>query len=331
MPSRARLELTSDTTTLEVELVLTLVRLGEQPIFPAAVDVVADGELVAGQSTIEGTVIVIGTDGSLSFVEGPPSTTLRFEGLPPGTKQLEVWLPHAGVTVLKAVRVDDAATAVVPPPDPRRRWVHYGSSISHCLEADRPTGVWPAVAARAAGVALESFGLAGQCQLDQLVARTIRDLPVDLISMKVGINLVNGDTMRERTFVPAVHGFLDTVRDGHPDTPIVVVTPILCPSVEDHPGPTTLAGSTIGVVERSPELSVGALSLGRIRTLLADVVAARRALGDANLHLIDGRELFGEDDLADLPDGLHPNSAGYARMGERFHALVFADGGPFAS
>ena len=60
------------------------------------------------------------------------------------------------------------------------------------------------------------------------------------------------------------------------------------------------------------------------------MVAARRAAGDEHLHLLDGRELFGEDDLDDLPDGLHPNAAGYLRMGERFHTLAFGDGAPFA-
>ena len=31
----------------------------------------------------------------------------------------------------------------------------------------------------------------------------MRGLPADLIGIKAGINIVNGDTMRERTFVPA--------------------------------------------------------------------------------------------------------------------------------
>jgi lysophospholipase L1-like esterase len=48
-----------------------------------------------------------------------------------------------------------------------------------------------------------------------------------------------------------------------------------------------------------------------------------------NLHLLEGTDLFGEDDLDDLPDGLHPNAAGYQRMGERFNALAFGPGGPF--
>jgi hypothetical protein len=209
--------------------------------------------------------------------------------------------------------------------------VHYGSSISHCMEADHPTGTWPAVAARAGGVDLFSLGLAGQCQLDQFAARTIRDLPADLISLKLGINVVNADSMRERVFVPAVHGLLDTIRDGHPETPIVVISPIICPAAEDHPGPTlpNLAGH-FDVVDRPRDLAVGALSLVRIRELLELVVTQRRAAGDANLHSLHGHRLFGADDVGDLPDGLHPNGAGYRRMGERFAEFAFSVAGPFA-
>jgi lysophospholipase L1-like esterase len=331
MPSGARIELVTDSTSIELEVGLTLLKMGDLPTAPAAFDLVVDGALVAGETSVEGLVIAVERDGSVEFIPGPELATIRFDGLAPGTKQVELWLPHASSIVVRAVRVDDGATVSAPPAEVRRRWVHYGSSISHCLEAARPTGVWPVVAARQAGVALDSLALAGQCQLDQLAARTMRDLPADLISLKVGINLVNADSMRERTFVPAVHGFLDTVRDGHPDTPILVVTPILCPAVEDAPGPTMSVGGVVSTFDRPPELAVGALTLTRIRDLLTDIVTTRQGLGDTNLHLLDGRELFGEDDVADLPDGLHPNAAGYLRMGERFHALAFGASGPFSS
>jgi lysophospholipase L1-like esterase len=43
---------------------------------------------------------------------------------------------------------------------------------------------------------------------------------------------------------------------------------------------------------------------------------------------MNGPDLFGPDDVADLPDGLHPNADGNQRMGERFHRLAFEDG-PF--
>src|SRR5262249_53891273 len=153
-------------------------------------------------------------------------------------KHLDLYLPHAAAVTLVALRADAPVEAPAPPPARVRHWVHHGSSISHCLEATYPTGVWPVVAARRAGVDLTRLAFAGECQLDQYVARSIRDMDADLISLKLGINLVNADSMRERTFVPAVHGFLDTIRDGHPTTPIAVVAPILCPAHEDHPGPT---------------------------------------------------------------------------------------------
>ena len=60
--------------------------------------------------------------------------------------------------------------------------------------------------------------------------------------------------------------------------------------------------------------------MGRIRDVLADIVEKRRTIGDDALEYLDGRELFGSDDVGDLPDGLHPNGAGYERMGERFAA-----------
>jgi lysophospholipase L1-like esterase len=45
--------------------------------------------------------------------------------------------------------------------------------------------------------------------------------------------------------------------------------------------------------------------------------------------VLDGLALFGPHDVADLPDLLHPNAAGYQRMGERFHAMAFTSDGPF--
>jgi len=112
--------------------------------------------------------------------------------------------------------------------------------------------------------------------------------------------------------------------------PILVVSPIICPVAEDHPGPTLSDGKAIGVVPRPEALRVGALTALRIRDLLAGIVERRRAGGDANLHYLDGLALFGEADLADLPDGLHPNAAGLRRIGERFAALAFGAGGAFA-
>lgn len=329
MPSGAKLDLVTDTSTVELDVKLARVQLGELPARPALFEVVVDGTPAGVQSFDDGDLFVVDVaTGAVDHRRGEPCT-VRFDLGGGGARRVEVWLAHTASVELRALRVDD--DAVVGPPPRSARWVHYGSSISHCMEADRPTHVWPVVAARRAGVELQSLGFAGQCHLDPYVARTIRDLPADAISVKAGINVVNADSMRERTFLAAVQGFLDTVRDGHPTTPLALVSPIICPVAEDHPGPT-LSGPDlqVAVVPRSPELAVGSLTLRRIRELLAQVVAARRRAGDEHVAYVDGLELFGPDDLADLPDGLHPNDAGYQRMGERFHRLVFGAGGAFA-
>jgi len=266
----------------------------------------------------------------LGFALGEP-TTIRFDGLAPGRKLIELWLPHRASVELRSLRVDDGATVEAAPAPAGRQWIHYGSSISHCLEANSPTTTWPAVASRLAGVELVSLGLAGQCMLDQFVARTIRDLPADLISLKVGINLVNGDTMRDRAFGPALNGFLDTVREGHPDTPILLVSPIFCPSAENKPGPSVPApDGRFTTLDGMEDSRATCLTLTKIRAAEAALVASRRTGGDSNLHYLDGLKLFGANDAADLPDDLHPNPAGYKRMGERFAALAFGPDGPFA-
>ena len=167
---------------------------------------------------------------------------------------------------------------------------------------------------------LRNLSFAGNAQLDGFAARMIRDAPADLITLKVGINLVNADSMRERTFLPAVHAFLDTIREGHPDTPIVLISPISCPIHEQTPGP--VYGDAAGMMHaaaRQIEPDTGALTLTGIREILAEVVSVR---DDAQLSYLDGRQLFGHADVSHLYDDLHPDEAGLQLIAERFVDLI---------
>jgi hypothetical protein len=128
--------------------------------------------------------------------------------------------------------------------------------------------------------------------------------------------------MRLRAFGPAVHGFLDTLREGHPTTPIVLMSPVVCPIVEDTPGPTSVfigPGQRIRFVTTGEEgeVAAGKLTLAVIRSELERIAHDRRRT-DRNLHYLDGRALLGSDDLATtpLPDDLHPSAAGYWLMGQ---------------
>ena len=89
-------------------------------------------------------------------------------------------------------------------------------------------------AAALAGVDLVNLGFGGSALLDPFTARTMRDTPADLVSVKIGINLVNTDLMRLRAFAPAVDGFLDTIRDGHPTPAAGRLAPAV-PDPRGHP------------------------------------------------------------------------------------------------
>lgn len=329
-PSGVRLAFSTDSTVVGVELHTTGLKLHGQDGRPAIVDVVVDGELVASPASMEGSWIVVDQRTMAMTIEQGGHADLTAP-IPGGSKRVELWLPGSAMVETFNLLLDEGASLAPPPPDTRPRWVHHGSSISHCIEAHGPSRCWPAVAAKAGDVHVTNLGLAGQCHLDQWMARTMRDLPADFLSLKVGINVVNGATMTARAFSSALHGFVDTVRDGHRETPFLLVSPIICPVHEDRPGPTHTGPNGV-VDDQGPENHTPfALTLRMARSTISSVVAARRAAGDPNLHYLDGLALFDESDLADLPDGLHPNGDGYVRMGERFAAHAFADGGPFAS
>jgi hypothetical protein len=329
-PSGVRIEATTDATWIELDLSLTRAIMPEQTVPASFVDIIVDGVLgTPVPITSESIARVSLLDGSMA-VEGKDSDTLRFSiGPTASLRQIEIWLTNAARTVISDVRVPAEAT-FGPAPRSGPVWVHYGSSVSQCAEVQRPTQTWPSIVARTAGRSLINLGLGGQCHLDQGLARSIRELDADTISLEIGINIAGGDTMRERTFVSAFNGFLDTIRELRPNTPILVVSPIFCGPIEDHPGPLLWGyGGPVRTIDRPSELGAGALTLRRTRELLAAHVRNRQERGDVHLHYLDGLALFGAADAHDLPDALHPNTAGYSRIADRFLAAVSRPGGIF--
>ncbi|MFD7712582.1 GDSL-type esterase/lipase family protein [Streptomyces sp. NPDC059786] len=337
-PSGVRLVLRTRATALELDTLPTKREyVGAPPRPDGLYDLLVDGR-PAGQGSVRGgnVLTVDMTAGSFEVRPGPPGT-LRFTGLPGRVKDVEIWLPHDERTELVALRTD---APVEPVPDRGRPvWLHHGSSISHGSDAASPAATWPARAPPHGGAPEVQQGRGGGGQLDPLTAPAMRDTPADLISVKIGINLVNHDLMRMRAFNPAVHGFLDTVREGHPTAPLLVVSPILCPIHEDTPGPSTpdLASPATGRLRFTAagdpaERASGKLTLNAVREELARIVA-QRADEDPNLHYLDGRDLYGEADHAEvpLPDSLHPDAAAHRRIGERFAGRVFTAGGAFAN
>lgn len=328
-PSGVRLVFRTRATTIELDTRPTKRDYVGAPPRPDGVyDLLIDGSLAA-QTTVKGgnTLTIDMANGGFETTPGPAGTA-RFDGLEDRLKDVELWLPWDETTELVALRTD---APVEPMPDRGRPvWLHHGSSISQGSNAASPSSTWPALAASIAGVELVNLGFGGGALLDPFTARAMRDAPADRISVKIGINVVNADLMRLRAFTPAVHGFLDTIREGHPDTPLLVISSLFCRIHEDVPGPSTpdtealARGEVRFAAAGDPaQTAAGKLTLNVIREQLARVVEQRVA-DDPNLHYLDGRELYGKDDYAarPLPDELHPDAETHELIGERFARLA---------
>jgi GDSL-like lipase/acylhydrolase family protein len=333
-PAGARLVLRTTATALDLVTHPTRIayRGADRP--RGCVDVVVNGVLAHRDVLDHGDVVTVDLATGTTAHEAGPSHVTSLRGLPEGSNHVEIWLPHNEAVELVELRAD-AAVEEVPASGPR--WVHHGSSISHGSNATAPSETWPAVAARLAGADLYNLGLGGSALADPFLARVIRDADADVISVKLGINIVNLDAMRLRAFVPALHGFLDTIRDGHPDTPLLLISPLFCGIHEDTPGPGAVDTATLGtgqvqfVATGNPgEVAQGRLTLAVIRRELRSIV--ERRADDPQLHHLDGTVLYGPTDAAELPlpDGLHPGPLAHRRIGERFADLAFGGRGPFA-
>lgn len=330
-PSGVRLVFRTAATVIELDTRPTKRDYPGLPARPDGLyDLYVDGSLAARTLVPGGNTMIMNFTGAPPEVRPGPIGTARFAGLPDRPKDIELWLPWDEACELIMLRTDAPVEVITGRPRPV--WLHHGSSISHGSNAASPSSTWPAVAARALALELINLGLGGSALLDPFTERTIRDTAADRISIKIGINLVNSDLMRLRAFVPAVHGFLDTIRDGHPKTPLLIISSVYCPIHETTPGPAVPDLDAFGRGELRflaggdpAGVTAGQLTLTVIRDQLAKIVA-QRAVDDQNLSYLDGLSLYGEQDAAAHPlaDGLHPDAETHQLMGERFAELAWA-------
>jgi hypothetical protein len=229
-------------------------------------------------------------------------TAAEFKGLPGGIKELEIYLPqNTGITV---TGLQAGAEAICEPlTDPRPKWITYGSSITQCVAASSPSRTWPAIAAGASGFNLTNLGFSGNCHMEPMIGRLIRDLPADIISLCVGVNIYGAATVSPRMFTPLLIGLLETIREGHPETPLLVISPIY------------------GTVRETEDNLLG-FTLPHMRTEICRTVDMLRQRGDSRLYYMDGLDWLGQADEGLLTDGLHPGPGGYEVMGSRFPELL---------
>ena len=268
MPAGVRIEFTSNTPHLE----LFFDSVSER----SPIDVFCDGDFKATLETADLNSAMLGTLGTKN-------------------KAIQIWLPQYGEFRLNKLIIEDNASLTKLNDDKHTKWVTYGSSITQCRDANSPSRTWPSIVARKHNLDLTCLGYAGQCHLDPMVARTIRDIPADIISMCLGINVYTSSSLGERTFQPGIMGIIKILREKHVTTPLILMSPIYSPGREKKPN------------------DVG-LTLEYIRNEIKEAVEIMQTSGDQNIYYLDGLTVFDNQYENLLPDNLHPNDEGYSIM-----------------
>lgn len=301
-PAGVRIRLETDSAMIRLSVRQRLSPGAEGTERRGAYDLYVDGAFKA-RAWGEGGALVNPQTGELS---GDEANSVEFANLPARNKEVEIWLPQAATVSITGLALETGSNWRSVP-DARPLILFHGSSITHCMEADGASAGWPAVAANLAGVRHQNLGWAGSCLLSGQAARIIRDTEADAIVLKLGINVWPEGMLKNRTFLDSAHAMISIIREKHPLTPLVIISPIYSPGRED-------AGD--------------GLTLETMRDLLQQVVAARVQSGDRNISYLSGLDLFGAADAHMLPDDLHPNTDGYRLMGERFHKQLLAGPAP---
>ncbi|MFF2570863.1 GDSL-type esterase/lipase family protein [Streptomyces sp. NPDC058084] len=221
--------------------------------------------------------------------------------LPPSGGEFTVHLPEAQAPVVRGLRPVRGRLS----PAPRRpRWLVHGDSITEGWWSTRPAHSWPATAGRALGLDPVNLGYAGGARGELPLAQQLARLPGALITLAFGTNCWAAVPSSGPLLYETTRAFVTLVRRGHPDTPLLLLSPVLRPAAEH-------TGNALGA------------TLTELRTAMEEAVRDLMADGDARLALLPGGPLLAPEDLA---DGLHPNDRGHARIAEAVAGALRAAG-----
>lgn len=228
-----------------------------------------------------------GTD-RVSFAPASVTGTMELE-LGDGADPAVVYLPERMQPRLLSLEPIGGEIA----PAPRGpAWLCYGDSIVEGWLATSPALTWPARVARERGLDLFNLGYAGCARGETATAEMIADATAELVTVAYGTNCWQRTPFTPEELGNSLEAFVARVRNGHPNVPIVVVSPILRPDAEHNRN------------RRGASLEDLRLAMETRTSLLIG--------SDPSLHLVRGRELL---EASDLVDGIHPSDQGHERLG----------------
>lgn len=200
-----------------------------------------------------------------------------------------VYLPEIMRPTIEAI--EPVAGSIEAAPD-QPQWIAYGDSVLEGWSTTAPALGWGARVARERGLDIVNMGYAGSARGELASAEHVASRRADVYSVTHGTNCWTVVPHSVDMMRATVDAFLTVLRDEHPETPIVVSSPVLRPDAEDTPNRLDA-------------------TLADLRRVMEDVTTTRIDAGDHHLSLVSGEGII---DGTMLADGIHPDDAGHAAM-----------------
>lgn len=192
---------------------------------------------------------------------------------------------------------------------PKKRYLAYGSSITHGIDLAGAAISYTAHVAWRLGMELRNLGASGCCLCEKAMADYLAEQPCDIVTLELSVNMLGAGISAEE-FRKRANYLVERVADADPKRPVVCIT--IFPFYQD-----------INPKLREPkQLSTPT----EYREILRDIV---RTLARPNLTLVEGSELLPDIGMLSA-DLIHPAARGMVNIGEelarRLSKIVYPAG-----
>ena len=208
-----------------------------------------------------------------------------------GAKTVHVYLPWAVQAVIEEITLDD--NAFVEPSKMSKTLLAFGDSITHGMDAMRPSNRYVAKLANFLGADEVNKGISGECYFPPL-AEMKDDLNPDYITVAYGTN----DWFKKGRDVFRVNSkaFYQALRKNYPNTPIYAITPIWRADFQEE--------REFGVFEDVEKETREAVK------------------GIPNVTVIRGYDFVPQDTSYFADSRLHPNDKGFEKYFEKLSKKI---------
>ena len=209
-------------------------------------------------------------------------------GLVKGEKECLLYLPLYSELESLEIGVDKGATIAALPNPFRHNIAVFGSSFTHGSCASGAGLTWPAFLSRSTGLHLCSFGMSGNSKLQPYLGEVFGQTKAEALICDAFSN-PNIEQIRTR-----IRPFIESVRKGNPNIPIIFLNTIYRESRNFRPGREKSEQSRIDFVEET----------------MAQIVKEYKSV-----YFVNVPNQTGTDHITSA-DGTHPYSYGYHRWAQ---------------